>query len=243
MDRTSSPTPRPFPSPAASARRSSLRQLAALANPPRADRKPKASVRSMLEPVMEGEGRMSRDTRSEDGPQGSGVSADGASQGRQPWRVDCAGRGQDKCHGTTAPRRRQVRLGYSRPVGSVVVTLQHGVCMLSGGSLDPAYTTAVSALPYQVQATANRRNAALLQAHLTQALRVPPTRGLERFVAVSEDCAGWGGRTAEPRHGHEARRIPSGTFAALGGARADAVDAPVARLAASSGIDGEEAAR
>ncbi|POR37188.1 hypothetical protein TPAR_02668 [Tolypocladium paradoxum] len=84
---------------------------------------------------------------------------------------------------------------YSRPVSSIVVTLQHGVCMLLGGSFEPAYTIAISALPCQVQMTTNKRNVALLQAHLLQALRVPPTRGFVRFVPVPEECSSRGGKT------------------------------------------------
>lgn len=84
---------------------------------------------------------------------------------------------------------------YTRPMSSIVVTLQHGVCMLFGGSFEPAYTITISALPCQVQMTTNKRNIALLQAHLLQALRVPPTRGFVRFMPVPEECSGWGGKT------------------------------------------------
>ncbi|UNI21527.1 hypothetical protein JDV02_007508 [Purpureocillium takamizusanense] len=84
---------------------------------------------------------------------------------------------------------------YGRPVTSIVVTLQHSICMLFGGSFEPAYTVTVSALPGQMQMTSNKRNVALLQAHLFQALRVPPKRGFVRFAPVTDECSGWGGKT------------------------------------------------
>ncbi|KAL3953515.1 hypothetical protein ACCO45_011471 [Purpureocillium lilacinum] len=46
-----------------------------------------------------------------------------------------------------------------------------------------------------VMMTSNKRNVALLQAHLFQALRVPPKRGFVRFAPVTDDCSGWGGKT------------------------------------------------
>ncbi|OAA44845.1 MIF domain containing protein [Metarhizium rileyi] len=84
---------------------------------------------------------------------------------------------------------------YSRPVCSIVVSLQHGICLLFGGSFDPAYIMTITALPDQVMANTNRRNAALFQSHLQQALRVLPTRGLIQFTPITEECLGYGGET------------------------------------------------
>ncbi|KAK4043964.1 Tautomerase/MIF superfamily [Parachaetomium inaequale] len=84
---------------------------------------------------------------------------------------------------------------YQRPVSSIAVTLHHGACMFWGGSFDPAYVMAVSALPAQLQPTTNKRNAALIQRHMEETLGVAPARGLLRFVPVREEHLACNGRT------------------------------------------------
>ena len=87
-------------------------------------------------------------------------------------------------------------LRYRRPLSSVVVTLQHGACMCFGGSFAPAYVMTVAALPAQLQPATNKRNAALIQRHMEEALGVPPARGHVQFVAVPEANLAYGGKTA-----------------------------------------------
>lgn len=77
----------------------------------------------------------------------------------------------------------------------MVVTLRHSACIFFGGSSDPSYIMTVEALDSLVQAATNRRNVALLQQHMEQALGVAPARGYCRFVAIAEECSGWKGRT------------------------------------------------
>ncbi|KFA45594.1 hypothetical protein S40293_09423 [Stachybotrys chartarum IBT 40293] len=84
---------------------------------------------------------------------------------------------------------------YSRPLNSIVVTLQHSVHMVFSGSAEPCYVFTIQALEHHVQETTNKRNVALIQRHMEQALRVPAHRGVVRFVPVSEECFGWSGRT------------------------------------------------
>lgn len=84
---------------------------------------------------------------------------------------------------------------YSRPLNSIVVTLQHSVHMVFSGSAEPCYVLTIQALDHHVQETTNKRNVALIQRHMEQALRVPAHRGVVRFVPVSEECFGWSGRT------------------------------------------------
>jgi Macrophage migration inhibitory factor (MIF) len=84
---------------------------------------------------------------------------------------------------------------YQRPVSSIVVTLQHGTCMLFAGTFEPAYVMAVFALPSQVQTTVNKRNAVLIQKHMEESIGVAPSRGYVRFVAVPEENAAWHGKT------------------------------------------------
>lgn len=78
-------------------------------------------------------------------------------------------------------------LRYDRPLSSVVVSLQHGICLLYGGSFDPAYILTITGVPDQVMASVNERNASVFQEHLQQAIRVPPARGLVQFVSIVED--------------------------------------------------------
>ncbi|KAL2169675.1 hypothetical protein VTG60DRAFT_5814 [Thermothelomyces hinnuleus] len=54
---------------------------------------------------------------------------------------------------------------------------------------------AVRALPSQLQPTTNKRNAALLQRHMEEALGVSPSRGVLRFVPIPEEHLACGGKT------------------------------------------------
>lgn len=84
---------------------------------------------------------------------------------------------------------------YQRPVSSIVVTLHHGACMLFGGSFDPAYVMSVMALPSQLLPTTNKRNAALIQKHMEEAIGVTPARGIVRFVPTGEENLACNGKT------------------------------------------------
>jgi hypothetical protein len=53
----------------------------------------------------------------------------------------------------------------------------------------------IEALARDVQAAMNKRNIALLQMHMKQALDIPSSRGYVRFVPVTEECAGRKGNT------------------------------------------------
>ncbi|KAF5711838.1 macrophage migration inhibitory factor [Fusarium globosum] len=86
-------------------------------------------------------------------------------------------------------------LRYNRPASSVVITVQHGICIQFGGGSDACYTMTIEALARDVQTTTNKRNIALFQRHMEQALRIPPSKGFLRFVPLAEDCAGWKGNT------------------------------------------------
>lgn len=54
----------------------------------------------------------------------------------------------------------------------------------------------ITALPSQVQAVTNKRNAVLLQKNMEEALGVPADRGLIKFIAVSEENLATNGKTA-----------------------------------------------
>ncbi|RDW84704.1 tautomerase [Coleophoma cylindrospora] len=85
---------------------------------------------------------------------------------------------------------------YQRPESSILVTVTHSACLLFGGSFDPAYTMTITALPSQVQQVTNKRNAALLQKNMEEALGVAPDRGLIKFVAIAEENLATNGKTA-----------------------------------------------
>ncbi|CZT52938.1 uncharacterized protein RSE6_14348 [Rhynchosporium secalis] len=76
---------------------------------------------------------------------------------------------------------------YQRPENSIVVTLTHSLCLLFGGTFDPAYTLSITALPSQLQPVTNKRNAALLATHMQESLSVNPRRGVINFVAIPEE--------------------------------------------------------
>ncbi|GJC86580.1 hypothetical protein ColLi_09418 [Colletotrichum liriopes] len=89
----------------------------------------------------------------------------------------------------------QLSIRYQRPVSSIVVNLQHGACMLFGGTFEPAYTMSIHALSLEVAVTKNKRNAALLQKHLQEALGVAPARGFVKFVEVPAENMAVNGKT------------------------------------------------
>ncbi|KAK4163455.1 Tautomerase/MIF superfamily [Cladorrhinum sp. PSN259] len=84
---------------------------------------------------------------------------------------------------------------YQRPVTSIVVTLQHGACMFFGGSFEPAYVMSIFALASQLLPTTNKRNTALIQKHMEEAIAVGPSRGVLRFVPAMEEQLACNGKT------------------------------------------------
>ncbi|KAL7934490.1 Tautomerase/MIF superfamily [Trichoderma chlorosporum] len=88
---------------------------------------------------------------------------------------------------------------YNRHPSSTVVSLCHSQCLLFGGSFDPSYTLTITALASEVQPATNKRNAAVLQKHMEAILRIPPDRGMVRFIPVAEECLAWGGKTVAGR--------------------------------------------
>lgn len=84
---------------------------------------------------------------------------------------------------------------YNRPLSSIVITLQHGACMVFGGTFDPAYVMSVFALPVQIQPTTNKRNASLIQRHMEEVLNVAPSRGFVRFIPTLEENTARNGKT------------------------------------------------
>lgn len=67
--------------------------------------------------------------------------------------------------------------------------------MLFGGNFDPAYVMSVFALPFELQPTTNKRNAALIQKYMEDDIGVPPSRGFLRFITTPEEHTAWKGKT------------------------------------------------
>ncbi|KAI0976435.1 Tautomerase/MIF [Xylaria arbuscula] len=84
---------------------------------------------------------------------------------------------------------------YQRPMSSIIVTLHHGICMLFGGTFEPACTLAIHALPSLLQPATNRRNSNLIQRHIHETLGVVPTRSYIRFETIPEENIAIGGKT------------------------------------------------
>ncbi|KAH7313332.1 Tautomerase/MIF superfamily [Stachybotrys elegans] len=84
---------------------------------------------------------------------------------------------------------------YNRPLTSITITLNSGICMLFGGTFEPSYTIAIKTSPHLVQSATNKRSAILLQDHMEHTLGVVPSRGFVFFTPVPEDCFGWKGKT------------------------------------------------
>ena len=67
--------------------------------------------------------------------------------------------------------------------------------MLYGGTFDSAYILTITALPSQLAPTTNKRNAALLQAFMADALGVAPVRGVVKFVGIPDADLAFNGTT------------------------------------------------
>ena len=89
----------------------------------------------------------------------------------------------------------QLSQRYQRPASSIFITLDHSACLLFAGTFDSAYILTLTALPSQVQSTTNKRNSALLQTFMTEALGVTTDRGVVRFVPIAEEHLATNGST------------------------------------------------
>ena len=86
---------------------------------------------------------------------------------------------------------------YSRSDSGIMVTVDHSACLFLAGNFEPAYILTVSALPHEVQASANKINTAHLQSFLADVLGVAAERGVVRFEAIPEENLGTNGSTIQ----------------------------------------------
>ncbi|KAG6057831.1 hypothetical protein E4U17_000859 [Claviceps sp. LM77 group G4] len=92
-------------------------------------------------------------------------------------------------------------LRYGCPLSSIVVSLQHGICLLHGGSFDPAYILTITGRKDQIT---DKRNVTVFQDHLQQAIRVTPARGLVQIVAILSQGSKWAFRSNSSRQSYGA---------------------------------------
>ncbi|EHY57209.1 hypothetical protein HRR83_002702 [Exophiala dermatitidis] len=85
---------------------------------------------------------------------------------------------------------------YQRPASCIMAMASTDISMLLGGNSEPAYHLTITALPSEIAATKNKRSTHLIQDFVLDTLRIPPTRGVVRFEAVSEENLATNGMTA-----------------------------------------------
>lgn len=84
---------------------------------------------------------------------------------------------------------------YQKPETSIMITVNHSACLLLGGSFEPTYILTINALPVQLQPTLNKRNAAMIQAFMTESIGVSIDRGIVKFVPIQEEAFAMNGMT------------------------------------------------
>jgi hypothetical protein len=76
-----------------------------------------------------------------------------------------------------------------------MISINHSACILLGGSFEPTYVLTINTLAAQLQPTINKRNAAMIQAFMTEAIGVAADRGVLRFIPISEENLATNGMT------------------------------------------------
>ncbi|KAM0713710.1 hypothetical protein Q7P37_010672 [Cladosporium fusiforme] len=84
---------------------------------------------------------------------------------------------------------------YSRPDSSIMINVDHSSCLALAGTFEPCYILTISTVPSQMQASTNKRNAALIQSFMADILSVPPERGIIKFVSIPEENYAFNGNT------------------------------------------------
>ena len=76
-----------------------------------------------------------------------------------------------------------------------MINVDHSSCLALAGNFEPCYVLTLSALPSQMQATTNKRNAALIQSFMADIISVPPERGIIKFTPIPEENYALNGNT------------------------------------------------
>ncbi|KAI7191603.1 hypothetical protein D0869_02589 [Hortaea werneckii] len=75
---------------------------------------------------------------------------------------------------------------YTRPDSSIMIKVDHSVCLALGGTFDPCYILNVTTVPSSMGPSINKRNAALIQSFMADILSVPSDRGIVKFTPIEE---------------------------------------------------------
>lgn len=96
-----------------------------------------------------------------------------------------------------------------------MIKVDHSACLALGGNFDPCYILNIQAVPSQMGASTNKRNAALVQSFMADILSVPSERGIVTFVPVLEENVAQNGRTVFDTMGkaerEEVKRVAEAT--------------------------------
>lgn len=84
---------------------------------------------------------------------------------------------------------------YQRPENSILVTVEQNTCLLFGSSPAPAYLLTVSAIAFLFAPVTNLRNTILIQSAMQEILRIPPSRGVVRYMPLAEENFATNGTT------------------------------------------------
>ncbi|KAF7592294.1 hypothetical protein BBP40_000425 [Aspergillus hancockii] len=95
---------------------------------------------------------------------------------------------------------------YQKPESSLMVTIQHDVCLRFGISQCPAYLMKVYALPYSIAPITNLRCTILIQSALRELLQIEPNRGVVLYFPVPEENFATNNVTYMDEPPHHARR-------------------------------------
>lgn len=76
-----------------------------------------------------------------------------------------------------------------------MINVDHSSCLALAGTFEPCYILTISTVPSQMQASTNKRNAALIQSFMADILSVPPERGIIKFVSIPEENYAVNGNT------------------------------------------------
>ena len=96
-----------------------------------------------------------------------------------------------------------------------MIKVDHSACLALGGNFEPCYILSISAVPSQMGASTNKRNAALVQSFMTDILSVPSERGIVTFAPILEENLAQNGHTVygemEKADKSEVKRVAEST--------------------------------
>jgi hypothetical protein len=84
---------------------------------------------------------------------------------------------------------------FLRPLDTIVVNLEQNIPMIFHGTGEPTYRVTVTTLQNQLGQMTNKRHSILIMDALSEALRIPESRGIVQFEGINEDNLAYDGST------------------------------------------------